>query len=473
MIHNVRRQLQNKEFRSLSVNPKDGSERADFHSVIFARQRLRGWGGNLLRRFKVSYVFGFILGAMTGLFIMANSYAENRGVTLSEVENRALKNSPLIQKHIEGVGETRAKVDSLDRDYGLYLRSVYRYNLTNTLGTQDLPTDFRYRGDIDVEWELSKTGLFGNTSTKKSLEKMSEARQFELKQIEADELAVVRIFFFNALKEKSLSDGDRSALAFIEQIFKEVEDLYKKREILYSELMKVRHEVEKLRSSERQHERDYSRFINAIAWRTGISGELRVVPPGGVPPSLSLEQLKGKLDSNYLLRSLKLKQQSVEAEPATSTLLTLSFFGGYTFDETKDGVSQDGIHVGLRFSVPLTIFGKAKAVKNEIEHRAKGIVYEYQDVRQDINRQVDRLSFDFLSDVDLLKLEEQNLQLIDEDIRLMEEYLTNPISTIKFSNLDLLHKRAEKAISQAQIEARKYDLWLDYYKLYKFTEDIR
>jgi hypothetical protein len=232
MMHNVRRQLQNKNFRSFNVHPKDRVEETDLNRIIFAHQKVRGWGGSLLRRFKVSHVLAFILVAMIGLFITSSGYAEKTGVTLSEVENRVLKNSPLIQKHIEGMGETRAKIDSLDRDYGLYLRSVYRYNLTNTLGTQDLPTDFRYRGDIDIEWELSKTGLFGNTSTKKSLEKMSEARQFELKQIEADELAVVRIFFFNALKEKSLSDGDRSALAFIEQIFKEVEDLYKKREIL-------------------------------------------------------------------------------------------------------------------------------------------------------------------------------------------------------------------------------------------------
>jgi outer membrane protein TolC len=472
MIRSLRMQLQNKNRSAFGVNPGGRFEEIDLNRVIFIRQKVGGLATHLLRGFKVSYGLGFVLLFLIGFFV-TSSYAENAGVTLPELESRVLKNSPLIQKRIEGIGETKAKIDSLDRDYGFYLRSNYRYNLKNSLGTQDLPSDFRYRGDVDIEWELSRAGLFGNTGARNSLNRMSEALQLELKQTEADELAVVRIFFFNALKEKRLGDGDRSALAFKEQVFKEVEDLYKKREILYSESLKVRQEVERLRSSERQHERDYSRFINAIAWRTGISGELRLLASGEMPPSLSLEQIKGRLDSNYLLKSLELKRQSVEAEPVASTLLALSLFGGYTFDESTDSAFRDGVHVGVRLTVPLTIFGKAKAVKNEIEHRARGVSFEYKDVQQDINRQVDRLYIDFLSDLDLLKLEEQNLLLIDEDIRLMEEYLKNPIQNIKFSNLDLLHKKAEKAVSQAKIEAKQYDLWSDYYKLYKFMEDRR
>jgi hypothetical protein len=479
MIDSLRTQVQSKNFRPFNVNSRAGFKETEPKWVISIYQEVRGWEANSLSRPKVSRVLGFILPVLIGIFIISNGYAGITGVTLSEVENRVLKNSSLIQKHIEGVGETKARIDSLDRDYGLYLRSNYRYNFENNLGSPDLPTDFRYRGDVDVEWELFRGlfantgGLFGNTGERKSLERMSEAHQFELKQTIADELAVVRIFFFNALKEKSLSDGDTNALALKEQIFKEVEGLYKKREILYPELLKVRQEVEKLRSSIRQHERDCSALINAIARRTGISGELRLSQPGEMPPSLSLEQFKEKLDSNYLLKSLKLKQLSVKAQPTTSTLLSLSLFGGYTAQETVNKTFQDGFHVGARLSVPLTILGKTKAIKNEIEHRVKGLSYEYQFTQEEINRQVERLYLDYLSDVDLLKLEEQNLQLIDEDIRLIEEYLKNPIHTIKFSNLDLLHKRAEKASSQAQIEAKKYDLWSDYYKLYKFVEDIR
>lgn len=441
--------------------------------ILFFHRKVRGLGANLLSRFRVSHSLGLILLVLTGIFVMSNVSAEDRATALSDLESKVLRNSPLIQRRIEGIKETKAKIDSLDRDYGFYLRSNYRYNLENTVGTQDLPGDFRHRGDIDIEWELSRMGLLGNTGARNSLNRMSEALQFELKQTEADELAVVRIFFFSALKEKRLGDGDRSALAFKEQVFKELDDLYKKREILYPELLKVRQEVEKLRSSERQHERDYNRFINAIVWRTGMTGELKLSPSEAMPPSPNLDQIKGKLDSNYLLRSLKSKQQSVEAQPAASTLLTLSVFGGYTFEETRDSAFRDGAHVGVRLSIPLTIFGKAKAVKNEIEHRAKGVFYEHKDMQQEIKRQLDRLYLDYLSNLDLLKLEEQNLELIDEDIRLMEEYLKNPIQAVRFSNLDLLHKRAEQAISQAQIEVKKYDLWSDYYKLYKFVEDVK
>ncbi len=421
----------------------------------------------------LSRLFRCSLPLFAGLLAVSAGYAENAGVTLSEVENKTLAKSFLVQKRIEGIGETKAKQDSLDWDYGLYLRSHYRDNIKNTIGTSDLPSDFRYRGDIDVEWELFRSGLFQNTAEKKSLEKMGEALQYDLKQVKVDELNTVRSFFFGALKQKSLGEGDRAALVFREQALKEIEALYSEKQILLSELMKERHEVQKLRSSEIGHVRDYRTFLDAIARRTGLPNEMVLVPPDGAPPSLTLERVKGGLGSNYQLASLNLRQQSVEAEPSTSTLWTLSAYGGYTFEETTDRVHRDGLHVGVRLSVPLSILGKAKAVRSEVDHRAKTYFFEYRAVEQDLNRQVDRLYFDYLSDLDLLKLEEQNLQVIDEDIRLLEAYVKNPIHSLKVSNLDLLRKRAERAGAQAQVDAKRYDLWVDYYKLYKFVEDVQ
>ena len=47
-----------------------------------------------------------------------------------------------------------------------------------------------------------------------------------------------------------------------------------------------------------------------------------------------------------------------------------------------------------------------------------------------------------------------NSMLIDEDIGPIEEYLKNPLHTIKFSNLDLLSKRAERVIAQLKLRRK-------------------
>jgi hypothetical protein len=397
---------------------------------------------------------------------------ERRAYSLDALERRFLEETGRFQEASAQAAVVQARLDALRYDYGLNLSGNFTYYPVDGPTSGD-EREISSRSALDLEWELlGGGGLLQRQWERERLSEVADAYSLTAGQGRRDDLYTFRMLAVEAMRAASLARGESAAAALAGEVVDRYEQLFADGDVVRSAVVDVQTVQDAYLRNEARYRAQQLMLMRNVGILVGLD-EVAVLPLAGLPPEPNWAALQR--DALRLARTQQLIQYAGYSAPSILQDTELAAFVGYFFtdgervdpaDPASGGNFGDqGLRVGVRAEIPLTLFTKLGATAREAQalrlQRTVGLRAAQNEALQTLTRAM--VSYNDAFD-ELARFESEVAQ-IDATLNENEAILQEGLRGSSVTPLSQALLRAERAVLQAQIDAMRYDIWGQFFRI--------
>lgn len=423
-------------------------------------------------RFSRPLAAALALGFVALAAVPGASAQERRAYSLDALERRYLEETGRFQESSAQAAVVQARLDALRYDYGLQLSGNLTYYPTDGPTSGD-EREISTRWAVDLEWNLlGGGGLVQRHWERDRLNEVAEAYALTAGQGRRDDLYTFRILAVEAMRAAALARGEAAAAGLSDEVLGRYEQLFVDGDVVRSNVVDVQSVRDGYLRNEARYRAQQLMLMRNVGILVGL-GEVAVLPLAGLPPEPNWGALQR--DALRLARTQQLVQYAGYTAPSILRETELAAFVGYFFrtgERTNPGDASNvesfgdqGVRVGLRAEIPLTFFTKVGATARETQalriQRTVGLRAAQNEALQALTRAM----VDYNDAFDELARFESEVNRIDATLSENEMILEEGLRGSTVTPLSQALLRAQRAVLQSQIDAKRYDIWGQFFRI--------